>query len=95
MTTETFTAGIGRIRLPTKQELRAMFQHVSVVITAILCGTLLALAVLASVIYLAATNHDASVIGVLITGVIAAYGQVLTSRTRRLDEKIDQIKRGE
>lgn len=83
---------IAGVKLPDREELRKLMFNPPVMITAIICGTLLALASIGAVVYLAVTGNDTTVVGVLITGTLAAVGVLLSSRMRRMEGTMSQQK---
>lgn len=78
------------IKLPTREDWRELIAKPSVIITAIVCGTLLALSALAGVVYLAVTGHDTAVVGTLITITFGAIGVLMSNRIRRVENTVQQ-----
>lgn len=80
-----------KIAFPTRREWRSMLYTPSVFITLIICGTLLSLATLAGVVFLAYTGNDAAVIGTVIGAVLTGAIALMNSRVKRtLDAVKDQ-----
>lgn len=74
--------------IPSRTEVREMLTRPSVAITAIICGTILALAAIAGVITLAVTGNDTAVIGTLIGGPLVTLLVALASRLKAMHETI-------
>lgn len=85
MTAIPLTDGYVKIALPTREELRALFAKPSVMITAIICGMLLAVSIVGAVVFLAWQGKDSAVIGVLVASTLAAVGSLMNSRLKRIE----------
>lgn len=84
--------GLVTIKLPTTQELREMMTSPAVAITAIICATVLTLASVAGVVYLATTGHDSTVITAFIGGVLLAISGFLNSRIKGVKTLVEEVK---
>jgi tetrahydromethanopterin S-methyltransferase subunit E len=73
----------GKIAFLTKKEWRSMFNDRAVLITMIVCGTLLFLATIAGVVFLAYTGNDAAVIGVVVGSVLTGVMSLMNSRVKQ------------
>ena len=83
MTTVTMPWEQSKIVFPTRKEWQISMAHPSVIITMIVCVSVVALGAIAGVVYLASTGHDTAVVGTLIVVVLAAVGGLLNSRLRQ------------
>lgn len=79
-----------KIGFPTGEEWRALMGTPSVFITMIVCGTVLALAAIGGVVYLASTGNDTAVIGTLIVVTLTAVGGLLNVRMRQTRDAVQQ-----
>lgn len=95
MVTIPLTQPLFKIEVPTREELKAMLTRTPIMITGIICATIIFLGALGSVVYLAVTGHDSSVIGVLIVGVLAAVAKMLSGRISGLQRTVDEMKQGQ
>lgn len=86
MTTFPLTDDYVKIAFPTRKELRALFAKPSVAIAAMICGTLIVLSMIGSVVWLAMNGKDSAVIGALVTVTLAAVGTLLSVRIKRIEE---------
>lgn len=91
MTTVTMPPVAVRIMFPTRKEWQALMANPSVIITLIVCVSVVALGAIAGVVYLAATGHDTAVVGTLVVGVLGAVGAVLNSRLRQTRDAAQNI----
>lgn len=93
MTTYPMSPQADKIAFPTREEWRSMLYSTPVVITIIVCGTLVALAVLAGVVFLAYTGNDAAVIGVVIGSVLTGVLSLQNARMRQVRDAVkEQVK---
>jgi uncharacterized membrane protein len=90
MTTITLSPHPAKIAFPSKEEWRSMLYTPSVFITLIVCGTLLSLAVLAGVVFLAYTGNDAAVIGTVIGAVLTAVIALMNVRVKQVRDAVKQ-----
>lgn len=67
----------GTIRLPRAEELRAMLSNTAVAITVVICTTLVAVAGVGGMIYLAATGHGTEAFGAFVFALLGiVWGKV-------------------
>lgn len=90
MTTITMPPGTAKIAFPTRAELRSMLYTPAVVITLIICGTLLSLATLAGIVFLAYTGNDAAVIGTVIGAVLTGVIALMNARVRQVRDAVKE-----
>lgn len=81
-----------KITLPNRMEWKELMNTPGVIITMIICGTILSLTAIAGVIFLAYTGNDAAVIGTLIAVVLTAVGALLNSRVKRTLDAVNSQK---
>lgn len=78
-------------RLPTWTEVKAhMFRDRAVMITAILCVTLLLITFVGAIAWLAATNHSTEVLTVVIISPLVAVLASVVGRLRSVEKAVDQ-----
>ncbi len=82
-----------KIRVPTRKEWSLMFERTSIVITLIVCVTILGLATVGSVVFLVYTKNDSSVIQTLVTAVLGVITGVFASRMGQVQRGVDEIKK--
>lgn len=72
-----------------------MLTRTPIMITGIICATIIFLGALGSVVFLAFTGHDSSVIGILIAGVLAAIAKVFSSKFNDMKRSVEDIKQNQ
>lgn len=80
-----------RMALPTLKELKTLMATTpSVIITMIVCGTILCLAAIGGVVFLAYNGNDTAVIGTLFVVVLTAVGGLLNVRMRQTRDAVQK-----